>query len=229
MPVRCSAYWVFSRPKSAIDLAAKHPNSTLGVVLINGVVGPQWDRRVHSIRRFSLLNGLTLIAELRSEYGQCVKDAAANPLTAHLAPLIERRYRQLFHRLDVVPVLSAGAALMGASSSMEQAKLVAKNGTPLVILWGNRDKVVVREDAMAVAALTGHEPEVVDGDHFWPITRPELFPELTEQWLSQDHWIRAHLDEIVTRASLDPGTASAQDVNRAFVDQRAFLAAVAMN
>jgi pimeloyl-ACP methyl ester carboxylesterase len=49
---------------------------------------------------------------------------------------------------------------------------------PVVVLWGDKDKIIPRASFDALCTAIGSEGEVVAGNHSWLLTDPEAFVEV---------------------------------------------------
>ena len=49
---------------------------------------------------------------------------------------------------------------------------------PVVVLWGDKDKIIPQVDSQALCKALGATGEVLPGGHSWLFTEPEAFTEI---------------------------------------------------
>ena len=49
---------------------------------------------------------------------------------------------------------------------------------PVVVLWGDKDRIVPKESFAAMCAALGSEGEVINGNHSWLLADPDAFGEV---------------------------------------------------
>src|SRR5204863_3258262 len=61
------------------------------------------------------------------------------------------------------------------SAELEELK---RRELPVVVLWGDHDKIIPRDSFDALCAAIGSEGEVVSGNHSWLLADPDAFGEV---------------------------------------------------
>jgi pimeloyl-ACP methyl ester carboxylesterase len=135
----------------AIQLAHDHPERVRSLVLVNsiGTPRPLWDWAV----RFP--TG-ALPGDLSKMLPVVVEDALAN---------LVRNPRSLWR----VGHLARRANLTGELEELKRREL------RVVVLWGDKDRIVPKESFAAMCAALGSEGEVVNGNHSWLLADPDAF------------------------------------------------------
>lgn len=154
----------------AIVFAHDHPARVRGLVLVNSIGASAWTRR-----------------------GDIIRTMAQRPLwdwglhfPADLWPLGQFR--------RVVPVILSEAlpnavrepqAFWQAAGIARRADLrgeleeLKRRGLPVVVLWGNRDRIVTREAFEEMCEALGQpQAVVIEGSHSWLIADPDTFGEV---------------------------------------------------
>lgn len=95
---------------------------------------------------------------------------------------------------DVVPnilrnpvgVLRVANLIRGADLGVELEELKRRK-LPVVVLWGDRDRIIPRAAFEAVCTALGSAGEVVGGNHSWLLSDPDAFGEVITNVLSVKH------------------------------------------
>ena len=153
----------------AIRTAFDHPERVRTLVLINSVGGsawsssgsvvksmaerPIWDWGLHFPRDILPFPQLTRVLPV------VLEDALPNLLRN---PRAVYRVAQIARRADL-------------TSELEELK---RRKLPVVVLWGEQDKIIPRASFDALCAAIGSEGEVVTGNHSWLLADPDSFGEV---------------------------------------------------
>jgi pimeloyl-ACP methyl ester carboxylesterase len=70
------------------------------------------------------------------------------------------------------------ANLARTADLTEELEVLRARHLPVVVLWGERDKIIPRPSFDALCAAIGSEGEVVSGNHSWLLADPEAFGEV---------------------------------------------------
>ena len=138
----------------SIQLAHDQPEKVRSLVLVNsiGTPRPLWDWAV----RFPT-NALP--GELTRMLPVVLEDALPN---------LVRNPRSLWR----VGNLARRADLRQELEELKRRKL------PVVVLWGDKDRIVPKESFAAMCAALGSEGEVINGNHSWLLADPDAFGEV---------------------------------------------------
>ena len=153
----------------AIRTAFDHPERVRTLVLINSVGGSAW-----------------------SSSGSVVKSMAERPiwdwglhfprdilpfpqLTRVLPVVLEDALPNLIRNPRAVYRVAQIARRADLTSELEELKA---RKLPVVVLWGEQDKIIPRASFDALCAAIGSEGEVVTGNHSWLLADPDSFGEV---------------------------------------------------
>lgn len=176
----------------SIKLADAHPERVRTLVLINSVGGsawshggaiksmaerPLWDWGIH------LPRDVLPLPQVRRVLPVIMEDLVGNLLRN---PRGMWRAAQLVRRADLTPELES----------------LRDRGLPVVVVWGDQDRVIPRASFDALCAAIGAEGEVVSGRHSWLIADPDSFGEVMTNVVEVAR--RARLEEQVEGSGLRP-------------------------
>lgn len=141
----------------SIKFAHDFPDRVRYLVLVNSIGGsmagrPLWDWGIHfpgDLVPFSLKQVLPVVLE----------DALPNVIRN---PRAIWKVANLVRRADLTPEL-------------EQLK---DRELPVVVLWGDKDKIIPRTAFDALCTAIGKEGDVIEGNHSWLLADPEAFVEV---------------------------------------------------
>jgi pimeloyl-ACP methyl ester carboxylesterase len=141
----------------AIKLAHDHPDRVRYLVLVNSLGGsmagrPLWDWGIHfpgDLFPFSFRQVLPVVLE----------DALPN---------VVRNPRAIWK----VANLARRADLTAELEHLKDRKL------PVVVLWGDKDKIIPKTAFDALCTAIGKEGAVVEGNHSWLLADPDAFVEV---------------------------------------------------
>ena len=152
----------------AIKLAHDHPDRVRTLVLVNSVGGatwrdgqkvrsmaerPLWDWGIHFPRDVLPWQQATRVLPVIFE--DVVGNALRNPRGLW-------KVGNLARRADLTPELEE----------------LRRRELPVVVLWGEQDKIIPRASFDALCAAIGAEGEVVSGNHSWLLADPDAFGEV---------------------------------------------------
>jgi pimeloyl-ACP methyl ester carboxylesterase len=70
------------------------------------------------------------------------------------------------------------ANLARSADLTEQLEELRRRALPVVVLWGDKDRIIPRPSFDALCAAIGSQGEVVDGNHSWLLADPDSFGEV---------------------------------------------------
>ncbi len=158
----------------AIKLAHDHPDRVRTLVLVNSVGGsawqsgktirsmaerPLWDWGIHFPRDVLPLPQITRVIPV-------VLEDALNNLLRN--PKAMWKVGNLARQADLRPELE----------ELRERRL------PVVVLWGEQDKIIPRASFDALCAAIGSAGEVVPGNHSWLLADPDSFGEVMTNVMS---------------------------------------------
>ena len=204
--------------RMAVEVAALRPERSVALVLVDPVVGNEWDQLMRSVTRVP--------AAWAGLLGRLVADAASlvDPRdldqTSKIASLLARSG---FGPRGVARLLAPAAALVGAEPSEPKLARLATAGVPSFIIHGQMDRPVPLACARAAANTLKAQLVVVDGGrHSWLLSDPETLPAILGHLLGGslgDAWTHS-----LDRAGLDPAAATLAEVQSAMLAPKSLAA-----
>jgi pimeloyl-ACP methyl ester carboxylesterase len=149
----------------SIRFAHDFPDKVRSLVLINSVGGSKWNERRSLADRPLWDWGLHFSPELTRVLPVILEDALPNVVRN---PRALWRVANLARKADLTPELE---------------ELKARQ-LPVVVLWGEGDKIIPRASFDALCAAVGSEGEVVQGRHSWLLADPDAFGEVMTNMVS---------------------------------------------
>jgi len=154
----------------ATVLAHDHPELVRGLVLVNSIGGSAWRRRGSVLRSMAerplwdwglhLPGDLLPLRQARRVLPVILAEALPNLV----------RQPQAFVRT---------AALARTADLTGELEELRRRGLPVVVLWGDRDRLVTRESVEEMCRILGApHPVTVSGSHSWLIADPDAFGEI---------------------------------------------------
>ncbi len=153
----------------AIQMASRRPEQVRTLVLVNSIGGSAWARS---------RGGLRSMAERPLwDWGiHFPGDVLPFPHVTRVLPVILE---------DVLPNLLTNpralwrvAQLARGADLSEELEELRQRRVPVVVLWGDKDKIVPRASFDALCAAIGAQGEVVPGNHSWLLADPDSFGEV---------------------------------------------------
>lgn len=152
----------------AIRFAHAHTERVRSLVLINSIGGSAWASKggVKSIAERPLWDwGIHFPSDLLP-FGQITRvlpvvlsDAVPNMIRN---PRTFAQVAQLARKVDLTPELEE----------------IRQRQMPVVVLWGESDKIIPRESFDALCRAVGTDGEVLSGNHSWLLADPDAFGEV---------------------------------------------------
>ena len=154
----------------AIALAHDHPERVSGLVLVNSIGGSAWAKTKSTVR--------SMAERPIWEWGI--------HFTADLLPVRNvRRVLPVVISESVPNLLRSPGSFLKVADVARKADLSAEleelkaRGLPVVVLWGNRDRIITRASVDAICdALGDNGALVVAGGHAWILADPRGFGEV---------------------------------------------------
>ena len=152
----------------ALQFAHDHPERVRAVVLCNAVGGPhRYGRSEHRPMSARPLWewGRELGADL---FGLSSVIRILPPLLEEAVPNFVQHPMAMWHVAEFVR----------RADLLTEAASVARRGTPLTVVWSDRDRLVPHAAFAALCDAAGVEGQVVDGFHSWMIGDPVRFADI---------------------------------------------------
>lgn len=153
----------------SIQVAHDQPSRVRTLVLINSVGGSAWARHGSAVKSMAerplwdwgihFPRDILPIPQLTRVLPVILEDALPNLI---------RNPRALWR----VAQLARNADLTEELEELKQRKM------PVVVLWGEQDKIITRASFDALCAAIGSAGEVVHGNHSWLLADPDSFGEI---------------------------------------------------
>jgi len=161
------------------QLAAMRPERTIGVLLLDAIVGRPWDRLVSVCRAAPPLLGALGVAMAIDTAGTIplTRDASQAVKLGRLGlPLLTRHLRRPWG------MVAPGVSILRASPSAPLLEKLRDHNVPVVAIHGERDLIVPLAAARDAAELSGGELVVVrGGSHSWLLRDPETLPAIVAE------------------------------------------------
>lgn len=152
----------------AISLAHAHATRVSRLVLVNSVGGSAWTNsggRSRSLSERPLWDwGLQFPVDLTPTWG------LARVLQMYLSDAIPNLLRNPHFMIRT-------AKMVRDAHLVDELEELRARGLPVLVLWGDRDKIVPRASSEQLCAALGQEGTVVKGSHSWMLSQPTAFVE----------------------------------------------------
>lgn len=155
----------------SIQFASEHLERVRTLVLVNSVGGSAWSQPgpggvVKSMAQRPLWDwGLHFPSDI----------LPIPHLTRVLPVILEDALPNLLRNPRAV---WRAAQLARTADLTEELEDLRRRELPVVVLWGEQDKIIPRASFDALCAAIGSEGEVVSGNHSWLLADPEAFGEV---------------------------------------------------
>jgi pimeloyl-ACP methyl ester carboxylesterase len=153
----------------SIQTAHDHPDRVRCLVLVNSIGGSAWNRSGSAVRSMAdrplwdwgihFPSDILPLPQIARVLPVVLEDAVPNLLRN---PLAFWRVAGLARRADLTPEL-------------EELK---RRRMPVVVLWGEKDRIIPRDSFDALCDAIGQNGEVVAGNHSWLLADPDAFGEV---------------------------------------------------
>ncbi|MDQ1397525.1 MAG: hypothetical protein QOG64_2784 [Acidimicrobiaceae bacterium] len=170
----------------AIQLAHDYPDHVRYLVLVNSVGGSAWSSSGSVVRSMAerplwdwglhFPGDILPLPQLRRVLPVMLEDALPNVVRN---PRAMWKVANLARRADLTPELE----------ELKRRKL------PVVVLWGDKDKIIPRASFDALCAAIGSPGEVVTGNHSWLLADPDAFGEVMTNVMEVANLARSLEDE----------------------------------
>lgn len=202
------------------DLAARHPDDVIAVLLLDAIVGDTWDRMVRVFRFAPLLLG---------GYAAALMVDSISPWSLVRAPSQAMKLARLFgptlldHLRHPERMIGPAVSVLRSTPSVPALEMLAELGVPVVVVHGELDVVV----PMATARDTSRRakaPLVVvrRGGHSWLLKDPETLPAVVRELL--EGRLGRMRDRLLHRHGIDPATATAEQIEQLCLEPDALVA-----
>jgi pimeloyl-ACP methyl ester carboxylesterase len=200
------------------ELAARHPEGVVALLLVDASVGAPWDMLVRLVGYAPPSVGVLGAMLLADTLGTVpfARDLSQAAKLSRLAVPV-----MLGHLGAPWRLLGPGLSALYAAASAPLLDRVAATGTPVVVLHGDCDLVVPLATARDAARRTGGELVVVHGaTHSWLLQDPETLPAIVRELLVGE--LGAACARALAEAGLDPAAPLAT-VDDAFAPEGTLL------
>lgn len=197
----------------AAGLGAMHPDQVVALLLIDAIVGDEWDQMVMAMRLapplLAGMGGALLLDGLATL--PVIKDPVqAAKLWRLLVPTFAGHIAKPWR------LLGPGLSIMRSRGSRPILDELAAHDVPTFVITGDRDIVVPPCTARSAAArANGQLVTVKDAGHSWLLTDPETLPAIVSELLED------RLGLAIRRAITGAGAASVDELESIFYEDDA--------
>jgi pimeloyl-ACP methyl ester carboxylesterase len=164
------------------QLAAQRPELTIAVLLIDAIVGDQWDRMVNLFRLQPLLlapMGAALLVDSVSTLPVMRDPRQAARLGQLLSPIVVN------HATHPWRLVGPAASILRTRGSRGILDELALSEVPTFVLHGDRDLIVPLATARSAAKRSnGQLITIKGGAHSWLLRDPETLPAIVSELLA---------------------------------------------
>lgn len=153
----------------AIQTAHDHPDRVRTLVLVNSVGGSAWRRNGSAVR--------SMAERPLWDWGiHFPRDILPLPQITRVLPVIlEDAVPNLIRNPTAVWRVAQLARTADLTEELEELK---RRKLPVVVLWGEQDRIITRDSFDALCQAIGATGEVVGGNHSWLLADPDSFGEV---------------------------------------------------
>ncbi len=196
------------------ELAARHPERAIAVLLIDAIVGDAWDRRVQ-LFRFSpallALTGLALVLDTASTVPLVRDPVQARKLGRLAGPTVLNHVRRPWR------LIGPGVSILRSGSTRWMLERLADEEIPVAVLHGERDvPVPIRTGRDAARRARGELITVRGASHSWLLKDPETLPAIVRHLLHRS--LGDAYEQALVDAGLDPQAATIDDIEAALYE-----------
>lgn len=160
------------------ELAAQEPERAVALLLLDPILGQQWDRIVGAARVFPPLLawlGLLIALDTATTFPVLRDLGQARKLARLLSPTVLRHARRPWH------LLAPAVAILRSGPSRPLLEKIRRHRIPTIVVHGERDVIVPLSTARDTAERTGGDLVVVHGaSHSWCLKDPETLPAVVQ-------------------------------------------------
>jgi pimeloyl-ACP methyl ester carboxylesterase len=200
------------------QLAAQRPELTIAVLLIDAIVGDQWDRMVNLFRLQPLLlapMGAALLIDSVSTLPVVRDPRQAARLGQLLSPIV------INHATHPWRLVGPAASILRTRGSRGILDELALSEVPTFVLHGDRDLIVPLATARSAAKrANGQLITIKGGAHSWLLRDPEALPAIVSELLA------GRLGAAVREAIGAAGASSADELESIFYEPDAPILAL---
>lgn len=193
------------------QLAAGAPECALGVILIDAIVGDEWDGLVNLGRMFPPLMGgvvVLLALDALSTPPLLKNPQQAAKLIKLFVPTLTGHVRRPWR------LLGPAVSILRSRGSRWMLERLAQEEVPVVTIHGTADFPVPFETAKSTARRSRGTLVMIDGArHCWPLRDPETLPAIMADLLHGP--LGEAYRDAIRHVGLDPDVASLDDVEAA--------------
>lgn len=164
------------------QLAARHPDQAVAVLLIDAIVGDVWDWMVRVFRLSPPLLaalGLALVADTASTLPLFADPVQARKLGRLVTPTM------VGHAMQPWRMLGPGLSIVRSRGSHKVLDQLAAHEVPTFVIHGDRDIVVPVCTASSAATRANAQLVIVkDAQHSWLLRDPETLPAIVTELLA---------------------------------------------
>jgi pimeloyl-ACP methyl ester carboxylesterase len=179
------------------ELAARHPERAIAVVLLDAIVGDTWDRMVYAYRFFPPLmlgTSLTLMLDTMSTVPWFRDPKQAMKLGRLVAPTFRGHLRRPWR------LMGPAASILRSPGTKAMLETLREKKIPVFAIHGDRDIAVpIATSKDAARRSRGDLVVVHGGTHSWLLKDPETMPAIMHALM------RGRLGTAVLKAKLDAG------------------------
>jgi pimeloyl-ACP methyl ester carboxylesterase len=168
--------------RTAVELAARHPERALAVVLIDPAIGAAFDAS-----RMRIASPMRTGAALAAAVGDTIVDRVGLRRRDQIRYV--RTLSKLFFNTAAHPAMfaSAASAIARADDSATALKALQSADSRVVIFHGEQDKIVPLESAVDAAALSGALLVTLPSAyHSWVLNTPWTFTKILGRLIAEN-------------------------------------------
>lgn len=206
----------------AAEVAAARPESAIGVLLLDAILGDAWEK-VRCVLRWSppalLGYGALFLADTLGTVPFLEDTRQALKLGSRVGRSVN------LHLVRPWRALGPGNAILRAAPGDATLDRLRENGTVVVAVHGDRDLLVPFAAGRDAARRAGGSVvRVIGGSHSWLLRCPETLPAIVGELL--DGRLGDARDAALAAAGYDPATATFEEMEAAFTEPGGPVAAL---
>ncbi len=190
------------------QLAAQRPEQAIAVLLVDAIVGDQWDLMVNVFRVNPLLLGAlgaALFVDTATTAPVLRDPRQAMKLARLIAPTL------VGHLVAPWRLLGPAISILRSTGSKGILDELARQEVPTFVIHGERDLIVPVCTARSAAERSdGHLITVEKAAHSWPLSDPETLPAIVSELLED------HLGSAIRQAITAAGAGSVDELEDIF-------------